>query len=238
MGKWPWEQDDKKEEEVKLPKELEDRFKKVDALDDKVSNIDKKLASLDSITAFIDEQRTANEQERTRREEAARRAKDKEEELSPEEMAARLVTDPKGVIADATKPQTMAILSIRADQIRRQVFEDRETDFPYYSGDIKTEINKMLAQQSLEFQNNPASVENVYHTVVGRKMKDITEGKIKSRFASATGKTTGSSGADEDKEQKTIKITPEIERAARLTGLKTEDYIELLKNDEEFDYVS
>lgn len=225
------DKDKDKDKDKELPPEIEERFK---ASEKNVETlIDKKLAGLNSITEYIEtekkdkETRAAAEAERKRKE-----AEDKNKK-TPEEIAADLLSDPARVINEITGPQANAILMIRADQVKREVFQDRANDFPYYDGDIKKEVDELLAKQSLQFRNDPSSIENVYHTVIGKKMKDISEGKIKSRFAQAGGGVNSNVG-EGDKGDKNITITPDIEKAARLVGLKPQDYVELLKKDEDF----
>ena len=113
-------------------------------------------------------------------------------------------------------------MEMRANNVRREVFEDTEK-FEYYSGDFKREVDALLAAQPLSFRNNPASVENVYYNVLGRKQKEIAEGKIKSRFASATsGSSTSGKTGEADKFM--IEIDDQIRKAAKLTGMTPEEY--------------
>ena len=69
------------------------------------------------------------------------------------------------------------------------MFEDQDK-FKFYHGDLKREIDSLLANQPVDFRLNPANIENVYNTVIGKHMPEIIEGKIKTRFASGTGGST------------------------------------------------
>jgi len=222
-----WLMEEKKEEvkkdESALPPELESRFKVVDEVKGQVSEIEKKLASLDSITAFINEQK----EEKNRLKAEADAKKNKPADKSAEDIAAELLTDPKKVIREETGDLANAVLQVRADQVRRQVFEDRASEFEYYTGDIKKEVDALIAGQTLKFQNDPKALENAYHTVVGRKMKEINEGKIKSRFASPAG-TSLNKGQDK-KEDLEFDLTPDMLKAAKLSGMSPEDYKALVK---------
>jgi hypothetical protein len=217
------DKNDKKEEKMELPPELKTQFDKVDALDTKVSSIDERLKGLDSITAFVTDIKTR--QERADKA-AADKIKLEADKNRDDDLLENILTDPKGVINEVTKPQAEAILGVMAENVRRQVFEDREDEFPYYTGDLKKEVNTVLAAQPLAFRNNPASVENVYHTIVGKHMKEINDGKIKSRFASASSNIKGS---DKDsKEKPVIELTADIKRMARLTGMSDDDALAIV----------
>jgi hypothetical protein len=238
MPKWPWEENKKEDEKVDLPKELQDRFDsvKTDVTTEVTKKIDERFASMTPVIDFVTQYKKDQEEARTAREEAARRKAEQDSSKTDEDLAAELLTNPRAVLSEINKPQTQLMLQLRADNIKREVFQDRAQDFPYYDGDVKKEVDQLLAKQSLQFQNDASSIENVYHTVVGKKMKEINEGKIKSRFA-ASSSTSSSGPRSDDAEKKSIKVTPEIERAAKLTGLTTKDYVEMLEKDEDFDYV-
>jgi hypothetical protein len=237
--KYPWEKEEKKEEsKVELPKELEDRFSsvKTDVTTEVNKKIDERFSELAPVLEFAKSYKKDREDAEAARVEAARKKTEQENTTSDEDLAAELLNNPRKAISEATKGERALLLQVRADNIRREVFEDEASEYPYYTGDIKKEVNEMLAKQSIAFQNDRSSIANVYHTVVGKRMKEINEGKIKSRFASFS--STNSSGPNaSESEAKKIKVTPEIERAAKLTGLTTKDYVDMLEKDEDFDYV-
>lgn len=214
---------------VTLPKELEDRFKKVDDLDVKMTNMDTKLKSLDSITAFIEEQKEDKKKAKEAAEEAERKRKQKTPEQLQEEdesLAAELLTDPKAAFNKLSGPIRDVVMLTRADNIKREVFVDRAEEFPYYAGDIKKEIDATLEKQDLSFRNNAGSVENVYYTVVGKRQKEIQDGKIKSRFASSSGSLKGS--ADGKQDEIKIELNDDIRKMMRLTGLSEKDALDML----------
>ena len=218
------DEDDKgKKDDNALPPELEAKFKDVAETKKAVESIQEKLKGLDSITAYFDEQKKEKEDAKKADEEKKRKAAEPQDE----DLAAMLLSDPKKAISEMTSSQTTAILQLRADNIKRQVFEDNATDYEYYSGDIKKEVDALIASQDLKFQNNAASLANAYHTVVGKKMKEINEGKIKSRFAGSSASLGGNSTRDSKDFE--IETTPDIVRAARLSGMELEDYKKLVK---------
>ena len=237
--KYPWESEEKKEEKkTELPPELEARFKKVDDLDTKVSSIDEKLKGLDSITAFIEDQKKEKEEAKTAAAAARARKTPEQEKDDDENMAALLLSDPKAAFSELSKPLQQVMLMTRADNIKREVFTDRADEFPYYSGEVKGEVDKILGEQTLQFRNDPNAVANVYHTVVGKRMKDINEGKIKSRFASGTGPLSNSQQNKED--EFVIELSDDIKRMAKLTGMSEGDAKDLVQKAAkagEIDYV-
>ena len=225
--------DDEEEEEknkIKLPKELKEEIEGVVKASNK--GVEDKLKGLDSLVAFADEYKKDKEDARKAKEEeeAERKrveAKNKKDEETDEDLAARLLSDPKSVLAESSKPAINLALTIRADNVRREVFEDRKNDFPYYDGDVKKEVDSILNGQSLQFRNDPQSVENVYYTVVGKKQKEISEGKIKSRFASSSSSTNGTDKTNN--EDFKLDVTDELRRAARLSGMPIDDYMKVVE---------
>lgn len=226
---WFKKEDDKDDKDDK--KELHPEVSKLvtETVKASLSPIEEKLKGLDSITAYFTERRTkeeAEEKEKKDKEVAFKAKKDKETEETPDELVARFAADPKAFVNEMSQPVVQLTYTIRADQIKREVFEDRAQEFPYYSGDIKKEVDETLAKQTLAFRNDPNAVANVYYTVLGKKQKDISEGKIKSRFASSTSSTNNSKP---DENTLVLDMTPEIAKAARLSGMEAEDYMKLLK---------
>ena len=237
MAKWfpSWasqgEDEDKdkgrKDKKDELPPELEARFRTVDELKTSVASMDEKLKGLDSITAFFTEMKTEKEKEKAELERKKKAKTPEQQATEDENLAVLILEDPKKAISDITAPQTQALMMLMASNKRREVFEDRASDFPYYTGEIKAEIDRILSGQPLAFQNSIAGIENTYYTVVGKKQKDISENKIKNRFAPAGGNTKGTDS--QDKDNVTFDITPDIIRAAKLSGMETADYMKLLE---------
>lgn len=210
-----------------IPPELEARFKASEEAHKKeVDSLNERLKGLDSISAYFEEEKKEKEEAKRLAAEAAA-AKNKPDSKSPEDYAADLLSDPQKVIKESTAPLADALLQVRADQIRRQVFEDRSSEFEYYAGDIKKEVDSLISGQNLKFQNDPKALENAYHTVLGRKMKEINEGKIKSRFATPSGSSLNK--AANSKEDLDFDMTSDMLKAAKLSGMTPEDYKALVK---------
>ncbi len=239
------DKDKDKDKDKEVPKALKDAI--ADSVKAATSPIEERLKGLDSLTDFAKqykEDRNKEEQARKDKEAELKAKKDKENETTDEDLAALLLSDPKKAINEMTKGQTTLLLTMRADQLRDQVFRDRDQEFPYYSGEVKTEIDKILSEQPLSFRNDPRAIENTYYTVVGKKQKEISEGKIKSRFASGaggagsgSGKGTGGEPGDDFK----IEVSPDIIKAAKQSGMELNDYVKLVEKAAkagEIDYVN
>ena len=233
MANW-WEREKKEEKKVEdeLPEALKQQLAKVDSMETSLGESNRKIDSLveglNSISSFINEQKTERDNARAS---AARRTA-LENTPNPEDLAAELLSDPQSAINKMTTPQAQAIMELRADNIRRETFEDSEK-FEFYTGEIKDEVNRMIASQTLTFRQSPANLENVYYTVIGKKRREISEGKIKSRFATPSGSSLSSGSSDGAKDKIKIEVTDDIRKAARLVGLKPEDYADLLGKEAE-----
>lgn len=239
MPSWDFLRQPKKEEEPpKKEDEIPDILKaRLDATDAKMTGIDEKLKGLDSISAYFEAKKAEEEEEKKSKNKPKPRTAE-ETQAEDEDLAAMLLTDPKKAIGQMTSPIQQLLLQTRADNIKREVFTDRADEFPYYTGEVRTEVDKILNEQTLQFKNDPTAVANVYHTVVGKRMKDINEGKIKSRFAGGTGPLSNSSEHKDDEVK--IEMTDEIKRMAKLTGMSEASALELVNKAAkagEIDYV-
>lgn len=227
----PWMKKDDKDEkaqlEVNLPEETQKKLDTALGMSDDLKKMREQLDGLNSIQAYVADQR--KRQEDAERAAAIR----KQQELasqSDEELQNLILTDPAAAIRRGTQDQSVAILTLRADQIKRDVFEDEER-FPFYAGEVKSEIDKLLAGQSIQARNDPSVVENCYYTIVGRHAKEAQEGKLKSRFATssgARGTSASSAGGGKDSESEKLEINDDIRRAARITGMSPEEYAKML----------
>lgn len=232
MKMW-WESNKKEDgtEEIVLPKAIQDQLDEAKGLKTKVDEMSTKLSAIDGISTTLQEMRDAMKPKPL-----APKAKTTEEEQNEnEELSALLLTDPNAAYAKLASRTNAGVMQLAAQNARREVFSDSANDFPYYTGTLKSEIDSILGQQPLHMQSNVDLIKNTYHTVLGRHMGEITEGKIKDRFASAGGGSGRGSGTKdgEGDERKITVITPDIEKAARHTGLKVEDYMALLNQDAE-----
>lgn len=227
---WQRPKDGEGENEIKVTISPEDQKKIDDAAKaaGELPAIKQQLEGLKSIQAFVDEYKKDKAEAAAA---AAKKTQQQTQTEADEEIEALMLTDPKQAILKATTPQAIAIMTLRADNIRREVFEDTEK-YKYYHGDIKKEVDALLAAQKLDARNDPSVVENCYLTVLGKHNDEILEGKIKTRFAgsesSSRGTSSGSAGATDAADKKNRIIPDDVKRAAKQFGITPEDYADML----------
>lgn len=223
------EDPEKKEITFKLNEEDQ---KKIDAAvksTEELPKIKEQLEGLKGLQAFVEDYKKEKADATAA---AARKKQEETQGTLDDEIEQLIITDPKAAIAKATSGQAAAILTLRADNIKREVFEDAEK-YKYYHGDIKKEVDALLAAQSLQARNDPSVVENCYKTVVGSHTDEILEGKLKTRFAgsesSSRGTSTGSAGSSSSSDgKKNLPITDDVRKLAKSFGVTPEDYAEML----------
>jgi len=234
MARFPWQKAEAQEgqAEFTFPDELAKQIKDGAEAAGKVSKLEEAINSMKDIMVA---DKTERETARRAAEEVARRVKTQETSEQTEEQIAELIlTDPAAAIRLATQGQTQAIKAVHADAVRREVFEDQDK-FKYYTGDVKTQVDALLAQQSVDFRLNPVNIANTYYTVIGQHNDKIVEGKLKTRFAGGTGgggnsggSTGGSGGGGDKKFEITGEYKKEIERAARQSSIPYDEYVKML----------
>lgn len=193
------------------------------------SKFDQLKASLDSINSHFSSEEEAKKQERERK---AREAAATTQTQTEEELNELFLTNPveaaKRLIASQSSPANQALLLVRADTVKRQLFED-EDKFPYYTGEVKAEIDKLLSNESAQNQNNLAVIEHAYFSTVGRRSKELAEGKLKSRFASSEGNRGTATGNAGGKTEDTIKpLDADGQKVARMLGYDDAAYAKML----------
>ena len=153
------------------------------------------------------------------------------------EIEELMLTNPREAIRKATETQSAVILQIRADNIRRELFEDQDK-FKYYAGDIKREVDALIQAQSLSSRNDPSVVENCYLTVLGKHTDDVAEGKLKNRFAgsetnrgTSTGSAGDSSATGKGKTHIDAEYDKDIRKAAKQTGIPYEEFLKQLEKE-------
>lgn len=230
MALFSWQKKKKEDgtEELELSKEAQEQMDKATAAAAELPVIKDSLSKVNEfIDAFKREQDEKKAAEQQKQQQQSRQQSD-------EEFETLMLTDPQAAMQKAMLPTNQALLTLRADNMRREMFEDADK-FKYYHGDIKREIDQLLASQTLEARNNPSVIENTYHTVVGKHHEEIMEGKLKTRFAGSEGGSKGtSSGNAGDRgtgEKTTPVITDEIRKLAKTFGVTPEDYAQMLIND-------
>ena len=230
MALFSWQKKQKEDgtEELALSQEDQERMDRAAKAAEELPGIKEKLSGLDKINEFI----TAFQSEREEEKRKVTALKNKETQTATdEEFEDLMLTDPKKAVGMALQPTQQALLTLRADNLKREVFEDTKT-YRYYHGDIKTEVDKLIAGQPLVARNDPSVIENAYLTVVGRHHDEIMEGKLKDRFAASesSGRNTssGSAGDNGVADKKQVVITDDIRKIAKGLGFKPEEYAKML----------
>lgn len=234
--KLPWQknvgEDGKESIEVSLPDDLKTKLDSAVSKADFDTKLDELRASLSTITT-----RFQREDETREREAAARRAKETQPVgLTKEQLEEMMATDPVGavqrLIKDQSEGSNNVLLTVRADSLRREVFEDTEK-YPFYAGELKQEIDKLIEGQTLAARNDRSVIDHAYYSTLGKHHKELSEGKLKSRFASSdTGSRTTTGRTPGDTEADTLRpMTEDDKKAARILGFKEEEYQKLLKED-------
>ena len=229
MAKMWWQKAEDSEEKTEIPEDLK---KQLEAGVKASEELPKLTALLQGLADTQAADAAARKKEKDEAAAASSRAASEAKNGTLEEQIEALMLEgrTKDAIALATQPTNNALLTIRADQIKREVFEDKAEEFKYYHGDIKKEVDALLNAQPLAFRNDPANVANCYHTVVG---------KIKTRFAAGEGSrgtSSGAAGGTGTDAHEPIKLTDDIRKAAKLLGFKPEEYVKIL-DDEGVGYV-
>lgn len=229
--KLPWMKGkDGEESSFELPDDLVAKINKGAEATDKLSKIEQMLADQKSV------QEAKDKSEKDAREAAAaalRNKQQQEHEGTIDEQVEALMLEgrTKEAIELATKGKTDALANVvmatRADQIKRELFDNADK-FKYYQGDLKTEVDSLLEKQPLAFRQDPANIENVYNTIVGKHHGEIMEGKIKSRFAGGSG-SSHTSGREGDLGDNTEPVvTDEVRKLAKTFNMKPEEYAKML----------
>ena len=232
--KLPWQRKDSPDGESaqRIEVELPDSYKKklegavskedFDTFTDQIRN------SMKSITDRYSREDEAREA--ARRAEAQRQAEGAKP--TDEQINEMMVTNPAEAVRQLMKgpseAQSSAILTIRADQLKREVYEDQEK-YPYYTGDIKAEIDKLLDAQTLQARNDRSVIEHAYLSTVGRHSRELLDGKLKSRYASpegSRGTNGGSLGGGAASGPRTIEA--DERKAADLLGFDHAEYVKML----------
>lgn len=114
-------------------------------------------------------------------------------------------------------------LLLNARQMRGEVLA--ADNFEYYHKDgIKTEVDRMLDQQTPEAQCRPDVIENAYKVIAFNHMKDIEEKKIKSRFAGTTNAASGTGAPSADPNIGAASLNDDEREVARKLGLTEDAY--------------
>lgn len=229
MFSWQREKESPNDINVRISEEDQKKIDAAAAAAAELPGIKEKLSGLDKINEFITSFQQEREEEKKKRQQQQQQQQSQE---TDEEFENLMLTDPKKAISMALNPTQQAVLTLRADNLRREVFEDTKK-FKYYHGELKAEVDKLIAGQTLAARNDPSVIENAYLTVIGKHHDEILEGKLKDRFAasdsSGRGTSSGSAGdSGVGGDKKTPVITDDIRKLAKAFGTTPEEYAKLL----------
>lgn len=232
--KLPWQKKEGTDAgEIEFPDEMKKQIEAGATAAKELEGIKTKLSGLDKVTEFIDAFKADDAKKKAA---AAAAAAGKTKEEQDAELDELWITDPKKAAQIQNQPTNIALMTLRADNVKREVFED-EKAFPYYHGDIKKKVDALIAGQSLTARNDKSVVENCYKTVVGELLPDILEGKIKNRWAtdgsgsrgtSSGSAGSGASGNENEPAFDSLAQKDDIAKAAKMLGFKPDEYRKML----------
>jgi hypothetical protein len=168
------------------------------------------------VLSFVEEMRKEREDRKKAEEDNARREAAKNEEVGEEAW----LLDPSKAVEAKLKPTQLAVLSLAANQARRDTLDDKE----YYYGDIKTKVDQMIEAQPLNQRVSKTVIENCYKLVMFDHQKDIAEGKIKARNNSASFESTGTGAHSSKSGEHEEEMSQDEKQAASALGVSEADW--------------
>lgn len=205
--------------EVKAPKEIEEKLSKIDGIEASVKAFEAHTETLKGMATFLAEQKQIKDD--ARKKEADDRAKAAEEQNDDE-----WISDPKKAAKDMLQPLVINQINTNSRLIRRDIFDDGK-EFEYYDGDFRKEVDNHIDSLPPAQRADPSSIKNCYYVVLGRRQREITEGKLKSRFSAAS--TASASAPNGKGTDSVITLTDEQKLAAKRLGVKEESYAKNFK---------
>lgn len=135
--------------------------------------------------------------------------------------------DTKKVIDARFNSVQQSAMRTDARETRRSVFED-EDNFPYYAGDIKRKVDEMIEAEPLVNQTNPLVVRNCYKIVMADHLKELQEGKLRSRLSNATGSSTSTTSQIDPNALPSL--TDDEKKTAKNLGISETDWAKTKKD--------
>jgi phage I-like protein len=214
--------EDKKEDKVDdvelKPADVKAKLDKIDSLESGITELKSKSAVLDRMTTFLNEQ---DELKASKvREEQAKKNQQSQEELDEEWL-----TDPKTAMNKQMRPLVEATVNNTATNTIRGMVEADPDKYGLYSDPVfKQKMDGLIFNMPLKDRTNPVAIENCFYVAKGQNEEAIKEGKIKSRFAAASSSGTGTDGQSGSKKDALPTLSDAEKKAARVFGMKEEDY--------------
>jgi Arc/MetJ-type ribon-helix-helix transcriptional regulator len=222
------EPDGKETIKVELPDEYKKKLDGAISKEEFTNFTDSIRQSMQSINARYE--REDQEREQARR--AAEQKRVTDAQPTDEQLNELMATDPvaavRKLMEGPNNAQSSAILQVRADNLRREIFEDQEK-YPYYTGEMKNEIDKLLEAQTLTARNDRSVIEHAYLSTLGKHSRELLDGKLKSRFASPEG-SRGTSGGNLGTGAATTPrvISADEKKVAQLLGFEEAEYAKMI----------
>lgn len=232
--KLPWMKNKETEElEISLPDEVQKKLDGAASKED-VAEIKNTLAEFQksiqsiSLNAAQEAEERKKAADRKAAEEATKKSAETDEEINelflnnPAEAMRRVMQGNMGA-------RDTALMRTMATNLRRETFENADK-YKFYTGKIKEEVDKLINQQDLKAQNDSTVLEHAYFSVLGQHLDEITEGKLKSRFAASEGGSHSSGDIDKKETDRKgpRKLDDDEKKAAKMLGFSDDDYGKLL----------
>lgn len=209
-----------KEEQQELelkPSEVKEKLDKIDSMETQLKEFGAKAKTLDNMQAFLDEQKQEKDA-RLAREAQARKAKENED------MQEEWLTDPEKAVRKTIQPLVENNLNLISKNTLRDMVESDPERYDLYSDPtFRGRVNDLIMGLAPSQRTNVGSLQNCYFVAEGQFKNEIKEGKIKSRLSAASGSASGT-GASSSKVDETIHLSDAEKKAARVFGMKEEEY--------------
>jgi hypothetical protein len=215
-----WEREDSEPEIKQKAKEEDDsieikaKIAKIDGLETSMNELKTKTAVLDRMNSYLDEQEAAKAA-------ALQAERIKAAKTQREESSEDWLTDPEKAATAALTPLVRQQFLTQSKVLRRDIF-DEDGKFEFYTGDFKKKVDAYIDALPPDRQVDAASIENCYNLVVGQNWNEIKENKLKSRFTAMSHAGTGTGNSVDN--QKETPLTDDEKRAAKVFGLKEDEY--------------
>lgn len=214
----------------KKPDDTSSEFKPDDLKKDIDKSIDDKLKAFsDTISTGMkpmQEMAETMKKEREAREKAEKEAREKAKKEDEGSFEDNFILDPAGAVKNlvesATSKRDPAIIALAS----RQVTQDTLGDEEFYHGKVKQDTDKYIAGLPANQKTDPATIKNCFKLAYMDNLKEIQEGKIKSRTSemsnfgnNGTGGHSGKSSAEADESLNDVE-----KKIAASLGISDKDY--------------
>lgn len=238
----PWWMDKKPEEKkieekkdaFEMPKEVKEKFDKIDQID----SIKTDVAAFKEKTGILDRMASFMDAEDAKKTAEGKKKQQENKQQTDAELEEEFLTDPaaatRKLLQGTMNPLIVAQINTGAKLTIKEMYEDDPEGMQYLADPkVKEEVEKLVSTLPLDQRANKESIRNCYYVAEGKFKQEIKDGKIKSKLSSISSSGTGT-GAPKDKTVEVIHLTDEQKRAAKVFGIKEEDYA---KSAKELNYV-